>query len=129
MRQGEKARSVRRRHRVGQLSNEGAWETKVDLIQQVVVPPQGSTNCVSSLLSIPTTGSAQTHAAPISYYLSISLSGRSKEKYPLCEILTGGQPPARLPDFHTLYLYHMPLLRSEVGAGQWIKPLGVYGSN
>ena len=35
--QGEKARPFR--HRAGQLSNGGAWEMKVDLIQQVVVPP------------------------------------------------------------------------------------------
>jgi hypothetical protein len=37
--QGEKARPFRGRHRVGQLSNGGAWELKADLIQQVVVPP------------------------------------------------------------------------------------------
>ena len=38
VRQGEKARPVRGRHRAGQLSNGGAWEMKVDLIQQVVGP-------------------------------------------------------------------------------------------
>ena len=37
--QGEKARPLRGRHRAGQLSNGGSWEMKVDLIQQVVVPP------------------------------------------------------------------------------------------
>ena len=40
VRQGEKARPFRGRHRAGQLSNGGAWEMKVDLIQQVVVPPR-----------------------------------------------------------------------------------------
>ena len=39
VRQGEKARPLRGRHRARQLSNGGAWAIKVDLIPQVVVPP------------------------------------------------------------------------------------------
>ena len=39
VRQGEKARPLRGRHRAGQLSNGGAWEIKADLNHQIVVPP------------------------------------------------------------------------------------------